>query len=457
MYMKQTLTAKLKLKTTPEQFQLLRSTQLAYRDALNFVSAYSFENGKMSNNARLQKATYYDIRARYRLPAQMTCSVIRDVAASYKGLWTKLRKKLEQRKAGSTKKRFKGLEKAPKFVSPTLMYQLGRDYSLKKEQQVSILTLAGRVVVSYQGYRHHLTSLKEGAEIGAAHLWYDQPRKQFYLLVSIEVERSDPTPEQHAQIIGVDVGVRYLAVTSDSKGKATFHSGKQVRARANHDARLRKHLQKKGTRAATRRLRAISGRERRLKRQANHTIAKRIIEQHPHALIGIEQLNGIRDRTKRRKRRRKKNGKGTEPVSVKARKANRVFSQWSFAELHGMLAYKAVLAGSMVVRVDADYTSKGCPKCGQVCDENRPGKGLLFCCVKCCYTLHADLVGARNIVLRTLVVRHDWATTGHLSVAPEPSGSDVSAREAKAARLRRYAELRWMPEASPWSLDQGVC
>jgi hypothetical protein len=39
--MKQTLTAKLKLNTTPEQFAALRTTQLAYRDALNFVSRYS--------------------------------------------------------------------------------------------------------------------------------------------------------------------------------------------------------------------------------------------------------------------------------------------------------------------------------------------------------------------------------------------------------------------------------
>ncbi|HEY4383464.1 MAG TPA: hypothetical protein VGN34_03170, partial [Ktedonobacteraceae bacterium] len=76
------------------------------------------------------------------------------------------------------------------------------------------------------------------------------------------------------------------------------------------------------------------------------------------------------------------------------------------------------------------------------------GKGLLFRCVNCRYTLHADLIGARNIVLRTILVRQDWARTGHLSVAPESSGSDVSAKEAKAARLARYAELRWMPEAS---------
>ena len=53
--------------------------------------------------------------------------------------------------------------------------------------------------------------------------------------------------------------------------------------------------------------------------QANHTIAKQLIEQHPAALIGLEHLTDIRERTKRKKRRRKHNGKGTERVSPKAR------------------------------------------------------------------------------------------------------------------------------------------
>ena len=47
--MQQIITAKLKLMTTPEQYQLLRQTQLAYGDALNFVSRYAFEQGKTSN------------------------------------------------------------------------------------------------------------------------------------------------------------------------------------------------------------------------------------------------------------------------------------------------------------------------------------------------------------------------------------------------------------------------
>jgi IS605 OrfB family transposase len=203
-------------------------------------------------------------------------------------------------------------------------------------------------------------------------------------------------------------------------------------------------LQRKGTRGAKRRLRQIAQRERRFKLQANHTLAKQIIKQYPQALLGLEHLTDIRERTKRKKRKRKHNGKGTEPVSSKARKANRVYSQWSFAEFQALISYKAALAGSLATKVDADYTSKACPMCGHTNDANRPHKGLLFVCQQCGYCWHADLVGARNITMRTLLVRHDWIRTGCLSLIP-----DASDKEAKAVRLQRYAELRWSSEVNP--------
>ena len=75
--MKQIITAKLKLHTTPQQFAALRQTQLAYRDALNYVSQYSFTHGKMSNQRALQRDCYDDIRAAFGLPSQMACNVPR--------------------------------------------------------------------------------------------------------------------------------------------------------------------------------------------------------------------------------------------------------------------------------------------------------------------------------------------------------------------------------------------
>ncbi len=437
--MKTVISAKLKLNTAQDQFNALRQTQLAYRDALNFVSQYAFEHGKTSNRIALQEGTYGEIRARFHLPSQMACSVPRQVGATYKGLWTKVKKNAADRKSGRTKKRYKGLDQAPKYISPTLTYQLGKDYSFKTDQHLSILTLEGRVIVPYTGYNKHIELIQHSANIGTAKLWYDKPKKQFYLLVSLEVETSDPTPQTHKGCAGVDVGVRYLAVTSNTRGKHTFHSGKAVVAKANHYARLRKRLQKKGTRSATRRLVGMIGRERRLKQDANHCVSKSIVIQYPNHLIGLEHLTDIRERTKRRKR--DKDGKR---VGSKQRKANATSSKWSFSELHSMIAYKAQLSGSMAVKVDANYTSKACPVCGHTCDANRPNKGLLFICQNCHYTLHADLVGARNMTMRTLLIRQDWLSTGILSECPDVADSD-----AKAAHLQKYAELRWSLATSP--------
>ena len=192
--------------------------------------------------------------------------------------------------------------------------------------------------------------------------------------------------------------------------------------------------EKKGTRSATRRLVAISGRERRLKADANHVVSQRIVAHHPHALIGLEDLTHIRERTNRRRGKK---------ASKKQRKANARQSKWTFAELHSMIAYKALRTGSMAIKVDANYTSQACPRCGHTGRENRPNKGLLFVCKNCHYTLHADLIGARNLAMRTLLARQDWASTGLLSVTP-----DVTCVEAKAERLTRYAELRWSPVTS---------
>ena len=438
--MKQVLTAKLKLLTTPEQFQALRRTQLAYRDALNYVSQYSFAHGKQSNQQWLQRECYDNIRVRFGLPAQMACNVPRQVGATYKGLWTRARKNAEQRKSGLTKKRYKGLDQAPHYVSPTLTYNFHRDYSLKQGQQVSILTLGGRVIMPYTGYHKHVALLSRGAKIGAAKLWYDKPKKRFYLLVSFEGEVAEPTPETHQRVIGVDVGQRYLAVVARLDNGATFFPGKEVRAKADHYARLSKRLQRKGTRSATRRLLVIAGRERRLKQASNHQISRRIVAGHPHSLIGLEDLTHIRDRTKR------KRGK---KATRKQPRATRHVSAWALAELHGFLASKALLAGSMAVKVDADYTSQACPKCGYTSERNRPKKGLLFECQNCHYRLHADLIGARNVVMRTLLLRQDWMSTGVLSVRPGATSPDTSDCEAKALRLARYSELRWSPDASP--------
>ncbi len=219
-------------------------------------------DGKTSSNLALHRGMYVQLRARYGLPSQLACSVERRVAATYKGLWTNLKKNAEQRKARITRKRFKRLDKPPSYSSPTVHYTYQRDYTFKCDQQVSLTTLDGRMNVSYQGYDKQVAPIHHGATIGDAKLWYDKPEHCFYLLVAFQMEVPDPTFESHKEVAGVDVGIRYLAVASTSTGKAAFHAGKRIRHTASHD------------------------------------IAKQLVEQHPGALIGLEQLADIRTRTR---------------------------------------------------------------------------------------------------------------------------------------------------------------
>ncbi len=125
--MQVTLTAKLKLLTTPTQAEQLRRTALAYRDALNHTSRVAFANGKTSNTVALQKLVYRDLRAQFGLSAQLACNVPRQVAATYQGLWTKVVQNAQHRANGYTKKRYKGLDQPPKYVSMTTTFNYGYD------------------------------------------------------------------------------------------------------------------------------------------------------------------------------------------------------------------------------------------------------------------------------------------------------------------------------------------
>src|SRR5919202_569035 len=393
--MLQTLTAKLKLEATPEQKEMLRVASLAYRDALNFTSEVAYQMGKTYNGTKIQKEVYYTLREKFKLPSQMACNVPRQVGATYKSLRTKLKQNEEAIKAGRTKKRYKGLDQPPKFVSRTCTLNYQRDYSFVKDQKVSVITLDGRIKVNYQGYSKHLQMIAGGvAKIGAAKLWYSKPTQTYYLLVSMEVEVPVLKLTDIDKIMGEDVGQRYIAVAADTRNKTQFFSGKQVRHKASRYIRARRSLQRKGTRSATRRLVALSRGERWFVADTNHCIAKEVVT--PSTLIGLENLTHIRERTSPRRT--------GEKASNKQRRANSNKARWSFAELHGFIDYKAVLAGGLAVKVDAHYTSQACPCCGHTSRENRPDKGLIFLCQQCDYALHADLVGARNVARRSVTL-----------------------------------------------------
>ena len=97
----------------------------------------------------------------------------------------------------------------------------------------------------------------------------------------------------------------------------------------------------------------------------------------------------------------------------------------------------------MATKVPAHYTSQSCVKCGHTSKAKRPNKGLLFRCECCGYELHSDLLGSRDIALRTLLVRQDWMRRALCQCAFRVSGD-----ETEAEILQRFLELRWSLDAS---------
>ncbi len=216
---------------------------------------------------------------------------------------------------------------------------------------------------------------------GAADLIYRDGR--FYLAAVIDVPDPPAGPEPD-EWLGVDLGI--VNIATDSDGQA--HSGKGLRAIRRRNRELRRRLQAKRTKSATRLLRKRRRKEARMARDVNHCISKSLVGKAKDTGRGIalEDLQGIRDR-------------------VTVRRAQRAdLHSWSFHQLRTFIAYKATMAGVVVRPVDPRNTSRTCPECGLIDKRNRPTRDD-FRCISCGLAGPADTFAARNISRRAAVMR----------------------------------------------------
>ena len=202
---------------------------------------------------------------------------------------------------------------------------------------------------------------------------------KWLLLVPSTVEL--PEPAQPQQVVGVDMGIRFLATTYDSDGSTAFYDGKEVKRKRERYKKLRASLQKKGTRSARRRLRKIGKRENRWMRDVNHQVSKTLVNrQSKPTLFALENLSGVRCATE------------------KVRKRDRyVQVSWAFYQLRQMIEYKATNAGHSVVVVGPRYTSQTCPTCDLVRKANSRKNTHEYYCSNCGYRSNDDRVAAMNI------------------------------------------------------------
>ncbi len=340
----------IRLETTEDDKARLLETMKRYNEACNFVAkrAYSL---KLANKYKLHKEVYHETRRRFGLSSQFVVRIIGKVVEAYRRDKTIL----------------------PKFKELGSI-QYDQRNSKVTIDRVSIMTTQGRLKLTtrigdYQKARFDRVK-------GQSDLIYR--RGVFYIIILVDVpDKSEYDP---VGVLGVDLGIENITVDSD---REIFESKKVEDTRQRY-SRLRSNLQHVGTKSAKRKLKRLSGKERRFKKDTNHVISKHIISKAKGTTrtIGIENLKHIRSR-----------------VTVRRSQRDR-YSKWAFGQLRDFLTYKAKREGVPLKVVKSENTSRQCPMCQHINKRNRKTRNL-FECLKCGYMEMADYVAAINIAAKT--------------------------------------------------------
>lgn len=354
-----TTTSKIQIYPTNEQIKQLADTMIQVRKALNYISQYVYDNNCL-NQSKINKDTYYYLRETYNLKSQMAQSVMKTVIAKYK----------TNKSNGHDFNlvQFKKLE-----------YDLvwNRDYSLTKGV-FSINTLNGRFKIPFE--TKGMNKYFDGSyKFGTAKLVFKF--NKYFLHIPMTKDYQQTTPSKINKIVGIDLGINFLATCYDSYGKTTFYNGKHIKAKRGHYKILRKELQECGTKSAKRKIKSIGSRENRWMNDLNHSITKALVDKYgANTLFVLEDLSNVRT--------------STEKVNINYRY---VSVSWAFYQFRQLLEYKAQTNGSMVIAVNPKYTSQMCPKCGHIEKANRNKKHHIFCCKNCTYQSNDDRIGAMNL------------------------------------------------------------
>ena len=368
-----TKTIKLRLYVNSEQAAMFKQMSEQYRRACNFVSQYVFDNDFELNSAKLNKVLYREVRSKFALKSQLAQSTFRTATARYKTVQTQLEQK---------HRTLEWLYQPVKFRRPQCDLVRDRDYSFIENGTIlSVNTLNKRVRVRFAGnfwaeYLDGSWNLGTAKLLELKGIWY------LHIPASKIFEEFDKADVKH--VVGIDRGLRFLAVTYDEHGKTIFTRGKQILRKRHSFLKVRRQLQSKGTKSAKRALQRISRRENRWMSDVNHCLSKTLVEKYgSNTLFVLEDLTGI----------------SFEETNLnRSSKANNDLKSWAFYQLEQFLAYKAHGVCSEVLKVSARYTSQRCPKCGTINKANRHHHTHEYIC-QCGYRSNDDRIGAMNIQL----------------------------------------------------------
>ncbi|WP_160135356.1 RNA-guided endonuclease InsQ/TnpB family protein [Halococcus salsus] len=360
-------TVPVKLDVSDSAAESLFATILDFRFAANCaVDRARKENGYVETTKQgLHERTYREVRERVPdLQANLVQTARNRAADALKGVVA----------------RWKDGEYAelPTFTADFIDYN--KRAATFHDDHVSLSTVDGRIDAEYVlPHEDDLNDTPHGKylfsgdfNIGGATLHHRDG--VFYLHVRTKADVDDTETSEHPTVLGVDLGIDNLAVTSTGG----FWSGGLLNHRRNAYEKLRGDLQRTGTESAHRTIQSIGDRESRWAKDLLHNVSKELVAEaieYKCSAIVFERLNGIRNRM------------------LGAKK----FHVWAFNQLYEYVEYKAEAVGIDVTKVPPQYTSQRCSACGHTAKGNRSNGDDEFGCQKCGYELHADYNAAKNI------------------------------------------------------------
>lgn len=302
-------TIKLNLPYDKSLLETGRQFREACQAVLDFgISAHTF------NKNKLNRATYEDVRKVIPTLPSALVQTARDAASEA----------LKQT----------GLEKKINRKSLTIRYDRRTFRFYPDSHTISLTTVSGRLVFPVA---HSPLIEKYRGEYTNAQVFIDTEHGKMSVMVQVELpdKEAERKADNNVNAIGIDRGIKNIAVLSNNM----FFNASRLRSIKGRYRHNRSELQHEGTCSAKRKLKVLSGRERRFVHNTNHVISKQIANL-PFDIISLEDMGSARMRTKR-----------------KGRRFNAMLGSWSPFQLEQFIEYKAREMGKTVIHVNPRYTS----------------------------------------------------------------------------------------------------
>ena len=405
-------TVPVKLDVDSSNAALLEDTVDEFLWAANYVIRHAFK-GKYVTTSKttLHHDTYEAVRDETQLHSNHVQAARNKAAEACKSVV----KKWKQGKKASI----------PRFTSPHIVYD--HRTATFHDDWVSLATVDGRIEVDYvlpdedrdTPYADYLFS--DDYETTGAELHYSNGNWMLHVHCKTDVEpdTSEKAATENGTILGVDLGVNNLAVTSTG----TFWTGDEFDHWRREYENRRGDLQEHGTRWAHENMQAVGRKEEGRFKITLHRIANELVaeaREHGCSVIAFEDLTDIRERT-----------------------GASWGHKWAFNRLYEYVEYKAAEYGIEVEQVGPENTSRRCSHCGFTHPDNRESEA--FECLKCGYENHADYNAAKNVGLRYLRRNQTGSGGGAPVGVPLNSGTltvngEYEPPAEESARTRVHAE-----------------